>query len=159
MNCRVSAVGEDKACGPDGLPAKLLKAGGVALAVAVNRIETQSIEKESVPARWKGGRLVDLYKKKGDASVCSNSRGLLISDHLSKAFVGKLLNSSKEEIDSTIPQDQYGGVSVGGTDLASIIIRLLFAYLIQLRRAPPSYVICLQCKCHTMLMRQPSVLT
>ena len=89
-------LGVDKACGPDELPAKLLKAGGVALAVVVNKLETRSVETESMPVRWKGGRLVDLYKKKGDAPVCSNSRGLLISDHLSTAFVGDLLSSSKE---------------------------------------------------------------
>ena len=81
--------------------------------------------------RWKGGRLVDLYKKKGDASVCSNSRGLLISDHLSKAFVAKLLDSSKDEISYTVPEDQYGGVPGGGTDFASMIIRQLIAYSVK----------------------------
>ena len=59
----IQKLGANRACGPEGLHAKLLKAGGLPLAVAVNRVERRSIAEERVLVRWKGGRLVDSYKK------------------------------------------------------------------------------------------------
>jgi len=126
----IQSLGET-ACGPDELHAKLLKVGGCALAVAVNRIETRSIMEEQVPVRWKGGRLIDLYKKKGDPALCSQSRGLLISDHLSKCFVGKLRDSASVELRASVPADQFGGCAGGGTDYATMIVRLLIAYSVK----------------------------
>ena len=103
----IQKLGDNSACGTDALHAKVLKAGGLPLAIAVNKIEVRSIDEETIPARWKGGRLVDLFKQKGSAADCCNSRGLLVSDHLAKAYVGKLRDSSKEERRSTLPHDQY----------------------------------------------------
>ena len=42
------------------------------------------IDNMYVPIAWKGGRIIDVYKGKGDAAVCNKSRGLLIMDHMAK---------------------------------------------------------------------------
>ena len=127
----IQKLGENKACGPDELHAKLLKAGGLPLAVAINRVEVRSVKEETVPVQWKGGRLVDLYKKKGDASECCNSRGLLVSDHLAQAYIGKLRDSAKDELRSTVPEDQFGGCSGGGTDYPTLVVKQLIAFSVK----------------------------
>ena len=38
------------------------------------------------PLAMKGGKLWDIWKQKGDAAACGNSRGILVSDHLSKWY-------------------------------------------------------------------------
>ena len=79
----IRKLGEN-AVGPDEIPASLLKAGGDALAIKLNALEQIIVEREQIPAMWKGGRLVDVYKKKGNPAECSNSRGLLIATILRK---------------------------------------------------------------------------
>ena len=71
-----------KAVGPDGVHAELLKAGGLAFGTKLFGIVSRLIASEVWPVQWKGGRIVDLFKGKGSAAVCDNSRGLLISDHV-----------------------------------------------------------------------------
>lgn len=39
------------------------------------------VAEEQWPVQWKGGRLKDVHKRKGDPQVCTNSRGVLIADH------------------------------------------------------------------------------
>ena len=80
----IKALGTNKAVGPDEIPALLLQAGDFPLAQQLHQIELRAIRLEQFPTAWKGGRLVDLLKHKGDASVCGMSRGLLIADHMAK---------------------------------------------------------------------------
>ena len=124
----LSALGSNRAAGPDGIPAILLKAG----AVCVNRIQNEILEFEEWPIAWKGGRLVDLWKRKGDSRECENSRGLLISDHLAKATVDIFKEECAAKVHENLPEEQLGGVSGGGTDLANHIIRSLQAYAKQM---------------------------
>ena len=57
------------------------------MAVKLNELEARIIHREQVPVKWKGGRMVDVWKKKGNAADCNSSRGILISDHMAKSFV------------------------------------------------------------------------
>ena len=124
----ISKLGNNRACGPDELHALLLKAGGTALAVKVNDIERRAVQEERIPTRWKGGRLVDLSKKKGDPAECSSSRGLFVSDHFAKCFIGKLRDEIKPTIKDFTPEDQFGGCEGGGTDYRAHVVRSLIEY-------------------------------
>ena len=73
-----------KAVGPDGIPVELLRAGGESVVTFLYNIIGCAVEKLSVPLDWKGGRLARLWKGKADASICSNSRGLLLGSHSGK---------------------------------------------------------------------------
>ena len=128
----LNALGIHRAAGPDEIPAILLKAGGCAVAVLVNQIQNEILEFEEWPIAWKGGRFVDLWKRKGDARECENSRGLQISDHMAKATVDIFKEECAEQVQKNLPEEQLGGVSGGGTDLANHIIRSLQAYAKQM---------------------------
>ena len=123
----ISELGNN-AHGEDQLSANVLKAGGDALAIKVNEIENRSILEERVPIRWKGSRLVDLYKKKGNPTECSSHRGLQIADHLAKSFVGKLRDTIKTQVEEYLPCDQFWGVKGGGTDYPVHIIQSMVSY-------------------------------
>ena len=51
---------------------------------------THIVQDECVPIRFRGRRVQDAWKRKGDAAVCKHSRGLLIADQMSKVFMGLL---------------------------------------------------------------------
>ena len=99
----LAALGSNRTAGPDEIPAVLLKAGGCAVAVFVNRIQNEILEHEEWPIAWKGGRLVDLWKRKGDARECENSRGLLISDHLAKSTVDIFKEECSAKVQNHLP--------------------------------------------------------
>ena len=72
--------GTNRATGPDGVHAQLLQAGGTPVAIMLNEVENKALEFEQFPYAWKGGRLVQLYKRKGATSECKSYRGLLVAD-------------------------------------------------------------------------------
>ena len=45
------------------------------------------ISEQCAPVDCKDGRIADVYKGKGDAADCNNSRGILIQDHIGTSLV------------------------------------------------------------------------
>eukprot|EP00973_Karenia_brevis_P050422 6999200-Karenia_brevis.AAC.1 len=80
---------KNRGVGTDGISAELLCAGGLSAARLFDSIHQRTL-REGWPLRWCGGRIKDIWKHKGDLEDCDNSRGLLLSDHSSKAFVSQL---------------------------------------------------------------------
>eukprot|EP00973_Karenia_brevis_P009038 1223358-Karenia_brevis.AAC.1 len=82
----MQSLGKYKAIGIDGISAEVLVAGGWAMAVHIHQLIMHIVSTEVVPLDFRGGRLVDVWKRKGDQEVCDNSRGLLISNHISQVL-------------------------------------------------------------------------
>ena len=120
-----AALGRNKGCGPDTIPAEVLQAGDSALAVKYADLEARIVSEEVIPRQWRGGRIIDLFKRKGDQLVCDNSRGLLLSDHSSKGFAGQLKAFVDPAYELAMPPNQHGGTKGRGTDFASHIVRSL----------------------------------
>ena len=119
----LAKLGRGKAVGPDMIPAELIHAGGNAFAVPSFCIYEELVCKESWPVQRKGGRISDLFKDKGSAHDCENSRGLLVSDHMSKAAVDLIKDQFVDAFEAGLAENQSGGVSAGGTDFANHIVR------------------------------------
>ena len=111
-----------KGLGPDTISSDLLKCGGFPMSLAVSRVTDRLVSSERWPVNWKGGRLVELFKGKGDAKVCDASRGLLIGDHMAKGFIGCLKDSIENLYTANMPSCQHGAVSGGGSDLAHHLV-------------------------------------
>ena len=124
----ITCLGNDRAVGPDEIGADLLKAGGFAVVHNVNVFHNRAIKEERAPIAWKGGRIVDLWKRKKDATECSSSRGLLISDHLAKTYTGVLVARAMPCLRPLIPEEQFGGFKGGGTDFANLSVRCLLQF-------------------------------
>ena len=67
--------------------------------------------------------MFEIYKHKGDSSLCDNSKGILLADHASKGFVSRINNSIDPKYSAHMPNDQYGAVAGKGTYFASHLIR------------------------------------
>ena len=59
-------LGSNKGEGEDLIPAGLLRAGGGGLAVALSSVYAEIINDMCWAVAWTGGRIVDVYKGKGD---------------------------------------------------------------------------------------------
>ena len=62
-------LGNNKAVGPDDIPAELLKAGGDALACKFAEVNQRTARGLSWPIQWRGGRLANIHMLKGDPSA------------------------------------------------------------------------------------------
>ena len=116
------ALGANKGVGTDGIVAELLRAGGVATAAKYDELH-QKIRREGWPMQWRGGRMVNVWKRKDDPADCDNHRGILLADHASKAFAGQLKMYVDPVYNVRIPVDQFGATAGRGTDFAHHILR------------------------------------
>ena len=66
--------------------------------------------------------MAELHKK-GSLLDCDNYRGILIFDHMSKAFTGLLSKVLKPHCVAGIPTEQCGAMQGRGTDLATHVVR------------------------------------
>ena len=105
--------------GEDVNEAETLQAGGEPVARMLQSIMNAASRLSYAPASWRGGRIIDLYKGKGDPQITDNSRGLLISDHSSKVFTGLLENRFEAQYMQCIPEEQFGCASGRGTIFAT----------------------------------------
>ena len=73
----------DKACGPDSIPAYLLKQGAEELCVSLSRLFQHSIASGSLPNDWTVANVVPVYKR-GDRSDPNNYRPISLTSVLVK---------------------------------------------------------------------------
>ena len=84
----ISAAGEikaDSACGPDGIPAILLKTCIAELCIPLRIIWSESIYSGTVPAFYKHSYVTPLYKK-GYRVIASNYRPVSLTSHIVKIY-------------------------------------------------------------------------
>ena len=133
----IALLPRNKGVGIDGIPAELLQAGGVPLAARLNMLQNEVANCGEWPMLWTGGRIVNL-KKKGDASVCDNSRGILLTAHMGKSFCIILDWHVQEPYSNGVPSTQFGAVKGRGTDFASHTVRSFIEYC---RQSSLSYAV------------------
>ena len=115
---QVQTLGKRKACGPDDICAELIQAGGVPYIMFLHAIINSCCRSGYVAQTWRGGRIKDLWKAKGSAKDCNNSRGLLLADHAGKVLTGLLQNEVDETYRAYIGPDQHGCAAGHGTEFA-----------------------------------------
>ena len=96
-----------KAAGPDNIPAEALKLDIETTVDMLHPLFEQIWNEEQLPADWKEGYLIKLPKK-GDLSICSNYRGIMLISVPGKVFSRILLNRMKGEVDHKLRDQQAG---------------------------------------------------
>ena len=131
VNKQLSCGKRGKAPGPDGIHNELLRAGGFVLAEHIAVLLRHIAAVGAAPIDFRGGRLREVWKRKGDPQICANSRGLIISHELSKIFTGTLQAELTPTYNKFLPETQCGAVAGRGTDFANHLVRSVidFAYL------------------------------
>lgn len=81
----IKALKNNKAAGPDNVPADILKADPNTSADILHPLITRAWENNNIPDSWKQGLIVKLPKK-GDATLCQNWRGIVLLNAIHKVL-------------------------------------------------------------------------
>eukprot|EP00973_Karenia_brevis_P019262 2640021-Karenia_brevis.AAC.1 len=114
----LKSLKRNRGLGKDEVPAELLQAGASAMAVKVSEVYQRIVDTEQWVTAWVGGKLVDIFKNKGEQADADNSRGILLVDHIGKGLcelIGQHLNPTYVR---QMPTEQFGAVPKRGTDIA-----------------------------------------
>ena len=146
----MKAMANEKAVGPDGLPAELLKLGlqqDRTILLEFHRLTTLIWREGKVPQQWKDA-VITVPHKKGDKTECENYGGISLVSHAGKVLlkvVAKRL-SAYCEAKGLLPEEQCGfRPNRSTTDMMFVVRRLqeigrkagvsLFMCFIDLQRA------------------------
>jgi len=77
----------NKAPGPDGIPAEIFRYGGNLLLHRLHSFISNAWASHILSTQWKDANIIMIYKKKGDRAICGNSRGISLL-----SVAGKLLS-------------------------------------------------------------------
>ena len=115
-----------KAAGPDTVQGELLKYGGGTAAEQLTEFILACWDSGSVPAQWKDAKIVTIYKRKGDKSICGNSRGISLLSTGGKVYARVLLMRLIESVaEIVLPESQCGFRRDRSTTDMTFTIRLL----------------------------------
>ena len=105
----IRAMKNNKSPGPDGLPAELFKEGGYLLHQHLHNLILSIWNMEEVPHEWLVSDIVTIYKRKGDRSLCDNSRGITLLSVASKILARIMLTRLCKHIaENVLPETQCG---------------------------------------------------
>lgn len=96
-----------KAPGSDGLMSELFKADIGVAAKQLHPIITRVWESEIIPDDWKEGLIIKLPKK-GNLSICTNWRGIVLQNTVNKLTAQILLDRISTALEPNLRQEQAG---------------------------------------------------
>ena len=108
----MKTIANEKAVGPDGLPAELLKLRlqqDRTILLEFHRLTTLNWREGKVPQQWKDAVITVLHKK-GDKTECGNYRGISLVSHAGKVLLKVVSRrpSAYCEAKGLLPEEQCG---------------------------------------------------
>ena len=87
----------------------MLKYGGYCLLRRLHHFITTAWSSGKLPQQWKDASIVTIYKRKGDKSVCGNSRGISLLSVAGKVLARVMLRRLLMHVAETVlPESQCG---------------------------------------------------
>ena len=100
---------DNKAAGPDNIPADVIKYGGCALRRRLHNFILDSWSAKCLPLQWKNVNIILVHKQKGDRAECGNSRGISLLSVAGKVLAKIMLTRLLEHVvDLVLPESQCG---------------------------------------------------
>ena len=102
ITCAVNNLGNDKACGIDGVYNEYIKSSLSVMMPIYVKLFNCVLDNGIVPEAWVTGYITPIYKGKGDPSNPDNYRGITIVSCLGKLFtsiISKRLQNYSDSID------------------------------------------------------------
>ncbi|XP_062834399.1 uncharacterized protein LOC134298378 [Anolis carolinensis] len=103
----ISQQKNNKASGPDGIPAEIFKEGGPELIQQLHQLIEKVWMTEKIPADFKDATIITLFKK-GDRTHCGNYRGISLLTFARKILTRILANRLLPVSEDTLPESQNG---------------------------------------------------
>ena len=91
ISIAVRGLKNNKASGPDDIPAEVLKHGGHTLLHRLHSFIACAWNSRQLPQQWKDANIVTIYKRKGDRADCGNSRGISLLSAAGKVLARVML--------------------------------------------------------------------
>ena len=157
----MSPVHPHRLLGRDGIPVELFEAGGDSFAYPLAEVYQEVVDTERWPVKWTGGRMQNVYKKKGPREDCDESRGIVLEDHAAKGLKQLLSNEVTPQYTEHMPETQHGAVAGRGTDFASHLVQCFLAYCAAPGTSCFVWFVDLACTyhaCKTLLNSLPDIL-
>lgn len=107
VSAAISSLKNNKAPGPDNIPAELLKWGGEELATEIYQLVLHIWNSETLPGHLLEGAIIPLHKK-GDKLNCENYRGIALLNTAYKVFAKVLYNRLVPQAEAVIGEYQCG---------------------------------------------------
>ena len=125
----MKAMANEKAVGPDGLPAELMKLGlqqDRTILLEFHRLTTLNWRQGKVPQQWKDAVNTGLHKK-GDKMECGNYRGISLVSHAGKVLLKVIVTrlSAYCEAKGLLPEEQCGFRQNRSTTNMMFVVRRL----------------------------------
>jgi len=103
----IKKLKNNKASGPDDIPAEFLKADITTSAKVMEPLIRKIWTKEIFPDDWKNG-YISILPKKGDLTKCENYRGIMLLSVPGKVLSNIILNRIKYKVNETLRPNQAG---------------------------------------------------
>ena len=113
---------DNKAPGPDGIPAEIFKYGGNLLLRRLHSFINNAWASNILPTQWKAANIIMIYKKKGDRAICGISLLSVAGKLLAHVMLIRFLTYV---VDTMVPESQCGFRRVRSTADMIFIARLL----------------------------------
>ena len=109
MEEAILSLNENKAAGPDNIPAEVIKYGGRALHRRLHNFILDCWSAKCLPQQWKNANIIIAYNQKGDRAECGNSRGISLLSVAGKVLAKIMLTPLLEHVvDHVLPESQCG---------------------------------------------------
>ena len=103
----LTSIGKHKACGPDGLSARILSECSSELAIPLEILCQRSISQGVFPAAWKEANIIPVHKK-GDKKNPNNYRGISLLPLCSKILEKVVFDCLLDHCRPALPASQHG---------------------------------------------------
>ncbi|XP_064115083.1 uncharacterized protein LOC135221191 [Macrobrachium nipponense] len=110
-----SSMKNNKAAGPDNIPAEIYKYGGPTLHCQLHQLIEKIWMHEEIPNDLIDGIINTMYKKKGDRSGCGNYRGITLLSVAGKVLARILTTRLTPLAEKILPESQCGFRPARGT--------------------------------------------
>ena len=118
------------AAGPDGLHGSFVRACSAPLAKVFFPLVFKSAMLVCEPIQWKGGDLPHIPKGKGDPTLATSSRSILVASHIGKRYHACLRAKMIPAIRDAVGSSQFAAIPGRGTPMAILAARVMQRYAI-----------------------------
>ena len=105
----ILSLKDNKAAGPDNIPAEVIKYGGCALHRRLHNFILDCWSAKCLPQQWKDANIILVHKQKGDRAECGNSHGISLLSVAGKVLAKIMLTLLLGHVvDLVLPESQCG---------------------------------------------------
>eukprot|EP00794_Sanderia_malayensis_P004142 gene4142-4695_t len=124
----IKQLKKKKAADMDGIKNEILIYGGADMENSITALLNRILKEKEIPSSWQQMKIKSIYKNKGSRAEMKNTRGLFITNVVSKLYEKVLSIRNYKYIESYLSSYQCGGVRNRGTSDHLFTVRAMIDY-------------------------------